>query len=237
MDKISFNLIKENYSLYTNSLHWKDKRNKIILERKKCELCGVPTNEGKIFILHHLTYENILEDKEEDLQLLCLDCHKAVHEIIKETDPLFAIVIYEENYIKSTFENWEEIIEEKNRRWRKREEEIIFSEEPYILKKAVKEKTIKKVSKNSKVVVPKDFKTKNKKIKIPKDKRYMNRDIEIEDAIKESLLAKLEKMGDFAIGEKPSRTQRRKEIKKEIERLKQRRELEEEMKEWENKNL
>ncbi len=68
---------KEKYYTYLLSCKWRKIRTKIIKERKSCERCG-----SKIILqLHHKTYENIFNEKDEDLELLCRKCHKLEHEI------------------------------------------------------------------------------------------------------------------------------------------------------------
>ena len=64
------------YSQYLKSKHWQELRKKIYSERKRCEICG---KELKKYNIHHLTYERIGNEKEEDLMLLCPKCHKALH--------------------------------------------------------------------------------------------------------------------------------------------------------------
>ena len=45
------------------------------LRGEKCEKCGA---EERLDV-HHLTYENFGFEKDEDLQILCQNCHRAVH--------------------------------------------------------------------------------------------------------------------------------------------------------------
>ena len=66
---------KSDYSKYLKSDEWCEKRDKILKERKVCELC----EDAENLHVHHLTYENLHNEKEEDLILLCKSCHFAVH--------------------------------------------------------------------------------------------------------------------------------------------------------------
>ncbi len=63
------------YSKYLHTKEWVSKRNKIREERKCCELCG---STDKLQV-HHLTYENLGNEKDEDLMLLCENCHNLEH--------------------------------------------------------------------------------------------------------------------------------------------------------------
>jgi hypothetical protein len=70
---------KQDYHKYLNSPEWKEKaRQKRIEAGNKCQLCnssGTPLN------VHHRTYENIYQEKPEDLIVLCKDCHQKFHDI------------------------------------------------------------------------------------------------------------------------------------------------------------
>lgn len=63
------------YRKYLQSDWWKQRRNEIVEQRKVCEICG----SSKNLEVHHLTYENIGHEKDEDLKLLCCKCHRKVH--------------------------------------------------------------------------------------------------------------------------------------------------------------
>jgi len=65
-----------NYKDYLESDDWQDQRKRALhLANHKCQICG-----GR-FILqaHHKTYERLGEEKDEDLIILCQQCHKAMH--------------------------------------------------------------------------------------------------------------------------------------------------------------
>lgn len=64
------------YKLYLQSKHWKATREFIINKYDgKCELCG----KEKGINIHHLTYERLGEETENDLMCLCKKCHEVLH--------------------------------------------------------------------------------------------------------------------------------------------------------------
>jgi len=60
---------------YYDSEGWQEKRERII-ERDDglCVMCG---EEGHI--VHHKTYDRFENEEDNDIELLCEDCHKSVH--------------------------------------------------------------------------------------------------------------------------------------------------------------
>lgn len=64
------------YHQYLDSIIWKNKR-KIVLERDKylCQICKILPAED----VHHLNYNNVYNEKLEDLQSLCKKCHNEIH--------------------------------------------------------------------------------------------------------------------------------------------------------------
>ena len=67
------------YEEYILSWMWRDKRDYIISLRKECEKC----KSKKYLNVHHKTYETLGNEGDEDLILLCRDCHKKEHGISK----------------------------------------------------------------------------------------------------------------------------------------------------------
>ena len=69
-----------NYKEYINSREWKFK-SKIIKQCRgyKCQLCNI---SGHIAILnvHHNTYERLGIELDNDMVVLCADCHKLFHD-------------------------------------------------------------------------------------------------------------------------------------------------------------
>lgn len=69
------------YYKYLQSEEWYNFRQKILLGRGgMCEICNSTDN----LRVHHITYENGVKVKENDVCLLCDDCHRKVHEIMDE---------------------------------------------------------------------------------------------------------------------------------------------------------
>lgn len=65
------------YSVYIESAAWRAKREKLFAARgKKCEYCKSTKN----IQVHHLTYKRLGREWLQDLQVLCVTCHKAIHE-------------------------------------------------------------------------------------------------------------------------------------------------------------
>lgn len=67
------------YANYLQSKHWKGVR-QTALERaeNRCQLCN---KKGKLHV-HHRTYENLGQEKDSDLIVLCGSCHAKFHDII-----------------------------------------------------------------------------------------------------------------------------------------------------------
>lgn len=64
------------YENYINSTQWKNFRIKLFKERGfKCELCGSKKN----LQVHHITYENLSTEKDDDVLILCQVCHQKAH--------------------------------------------------------------------------------------------------------------------------------------------------------------
>lgn len=67
---------KIKYKDYLKSSHWLIIKNKIFLLRgKKCEECDCCYDLN----VHHKTYKRVGSELDEDLQLLCRECHKKKH--------------------------------------------------------------------------------------------------------------------------------------------------------------
>jgi len=65
------------YKKYIQSEIWRSFRNRIFKKRGfKCELCDSKKN----LQLHHITYERIGKEDENDVIILCQECHKKAHE-------------------------------------------------------------------------------------------------------------------------------------------------------------
>ena len=73
------------YQDYLKSADWKKKRmrkfNRYGGKKKRCAICAAT---DKLHV-HHLVYRDRLEDAEDnDLRILCEDCHKAAHRLFRE---------------------------------------------------------------------------------------------------------------------------------------------------------
>jgi len=68
---------RKKYEDHINSVEWKNFRQEIIKKRGyKCEKCGAANT---VIHAHHLTYERLTNELPEDIQLLCITCHKQAH--------------------------------------------------------------------------------------------------------------------------------------------------------------
>lgn len=66
------------YEEYLQSPHWKRRReDKLRAAGRRCQVC----NRGSgILDVHHRTYERLGEELDEDLTVLCRDCHSVFHD-------------------------------------------------------------------------------------------------------------------------------------------------------------
>jgi hypothetical protein len=74
-DKKRTDVINEDYERYIKSKDWQCKRYQKLEEIDYCEECGSTKN----LHVHHLTYDNFMDEPMEDLQVLCKECHMKVH--------------------------------------------------------------------------------------------------------------------------------------------------------------
>ena len=66
------------YQAYLNSNEWQETRQRIFKrDNFRCVKCG----ESKNLHVHHITYENLGEEKDADLVTLCDKCHKSTHKL------------------------------------------------------------------------------------------------------------------------------------------------------------
>lgn len=69
-----------NYQEYLNSIPWKVFSKTIKDNRKKCFSC-----KGRLgLVVHHINYNNLGNEFEEDVVVLCKSCHYIVHQLISE---------------------------------------------------------------------------------------------------------------------------------------------------------
>jgi hypothetical protein len=89
-------LAYDDYRRYLRSGHWRRLRARIRSQRSdRCEVCGLVRGadlatgrllRGEtrprtrvVLEVHHLTYERLGQERDEDLQLLCQSCHAGAH--------------------------------------------------------------------------------------------------------------------------------------------------------------
>lgn len=67
---------KYNYSKYLESDNWKKIREQVLQrDNHKCTVCGTTDN----LVIHHISYDNIGNEKIEDLITVCEKCHNEIH--------------------------------------------------------------------------------------------------------------------------------------------------------------
>lgn len=64
------------YSEYLQTLEWKRRRQQAIeIADHRCAVCYSP----KRLHVHHRTYQNVGDEKQSDLTVLCSECHDLFH--------------------------------------------------------------------------------------------------------------------------------------------------------------
>lgn len=67
---------EEEYISYINSSRWKKKRQqRLEISDYKCDLCGISKWSAKLEV-HHQHYENFMNERMEDLMVVCPKCHE-----------------------------------------------------------------------------------------------------------------------------------------------------------------
>lgn len=70
--------MNEKYHKYLNSVEWRaTKRYVFLVKGYECERCGYTRN----LQIHHKTYDNLYQERLEDLEVLCGSCHMKEHNI------------------------------------------------------------------------------------------------------------------------------------------------------------
>jgi len=59
-----------------SALWWERKAELIEVRGCCCEWCGADDEEIE---LHHLSYEHLGDERDDELVLLCVDCHRQAH--------------------------------------------------------------------------------------------------------------------------------------------------------------
>lgn len=71
-------LYRLSYHGYLDSEEWKEKRKEALKKaNNRCVLCNSTNN----LQVHHRTYENVGDEKQNDLTVLCRECHSKFHEV------------------------------------------------------------------------------------------------------------------------------------------------------------
>jgi len=81
------------YREYLQSEHWQAKRTHILLTRgSRCQQCGAL---GPVH-LHHVSYDRLGCERDEDILLLCTDCHRQMHSIgvAEAADAAYEFLVY-----------------------------------------------------------------------------------------------------------------------------------------------
>ena len=84
------------YDVYLKSNHWRNFRNYLHLETKKCELCGILTTLN----VHHNNYQCLFKETEDDVHILCSCCHIKLHKLFDERQRLIVEDLNKINEIK-----------------------------------------------------------------------------------------------------------------------------------------
>ncbi|MCP3471370.1 HNH endonuclease [Bradyrhizobium sp. CCGUVB1N3] len=70
------------YADYLTSPEWRAKADAVLArEDGNCQRCGDPARE-----VHHRTYERLFNELLDDLEALCVRCHRLVHGRLSMTD-------------------------------------------------------------------------------------------------------------------------------------------------------
>lgn len=75
---------KRDYYAYIRSEAWQEKRRLFYRKSKRVGRCAACLATDKPLDLHHKTYKRLGIERLGDLELLCRDCHKLVHERHKQ---------------------------------------------------------------------------------------------------------------------------------------------------------
>ena len=68
--------LRRRYDEYMNSLKWRKRRNRALKRAGfRCQRCGATAQDGRLEV-HHLTYERLGHEADDDLLVLCHDCHR-----------------------------------------------------------------------------------------------------------------------------------------------------------------
>ena len=75
--------MNKEYQEYLKSTDWFIKRKKKLNRnggtKKRCAICGSQQSLN----IHHLNYKNLIDVQQSDLRILCQNCHKITHQLLK----------------------------------------------------------------------------------------------------------------------------------------------------------
>jgi len=78
-----------NYQEYIKSHAWRLQRGwRLLKDKNTCQKCG-RKHELEV---HHLTYDRLGQERDEDLQTLCVRCHNDVHSETRDKASEFMIL-------------------------------------------------------------------------------------------------------------------------------------------------
>lgn len=71
---------KRQHELYIGSGCWRRKRKYLLKKRGcKCQMCGDTSKKESEYHAHHNTYKRLGREEMNDIQILCNECHKGLH--------------------------------------------------------------------------------------------------------------------------------------------------------------
>lgn len=85
------------YREYLSSPHWGDMKAQLKSKRCKCDICG----DTRLLHVHHSKY-NLHNENIKDLNILCADCHKKIHDKFELTSlpPAWIVAKYGDRVFK-----------------------------------------------------------------------------------------------------------------------------------------
>jgi 5-methylcytosine-specific restriction endonuclease McrA len=74
---------RSNYAAYLASDHWQEKREEMLAKcGYRCSVCS----SSEFLNVHHNSYQNLGNEKDSDLVVLCRDCHALFHDKLATGD-------------------------------------------------------------------------------------------------------------------------------------------------------
>jgi hypothetical protein len=128
---------KSRYEEYIISDSWKQKKQelfdyyRLISKTICCSECG----SQRYLQVHHLTYERLFSELLTDLAVLCRNCHKKAHGLIKETGNVIQCpprTILSKNIqlslkAKKRLERKKRLLAERKRKWKRKPIKSVFN--------------------------------------------------------------------------------------------------------------